>query len=338
MTDPLRQEAMEVIERSPQTIEAACQEVGIGRSSFYRWRQRLLGAVITERQAWNRLRESEREAILQRAEEKPDLSARELAFWLVDHDFISVSEASVRRILRAQGLLPRQAPELAPAGKEFHRKTKRPNELWQSDATRFFIPGWGHYWLVSILDDYSRRILAWKLLRDIQTPSLVEVIQQAVEATGVISAPPIEKPALLTDNGSGYISWAMEEYLRFHGLKHLRARAHHPQTNGKIERWHRTAKAEVTLIVHTSPDELREAIGRFVNYYNAERYHEALGNVTPDDVYFGRREGILRCRKELQIRAIIARREHYRKMRKGQGNAGAKTPKVQPPRPPDLSH
>jgi len=347
MTDPLRQEAMEVIERSPQTIAAACQEVGIGRSSFYRWRQRLScqrqtrqgeQGVIVERQAWNRLLESERETILQRAKEKPDLSARELAYWLVDHDFISVSEASVRRILRAQGLLPRRPPELAPASKEFRHKTKRPNELWQSDATRFFVPDWGHYWLVSILDDYSRRILAWKLLRDVQTPSLVEVIQQAVEATGVISAPPVEKPALLTDNGSGYISWAMEEYLRFHGLKHIRARAHHPQTNGKIERWHRTAKDEVTLIVHTSPDQLREAIGRFVNYYNSQRYHEALGNVTPDDVYFGRREGILRRRKELQIRALVARREHYRRMKQAARNSGQKTPEVQHAKCPILSH
>ena len=107
--------------------------------------------------------------------------------------------------MRAHGLLPRQAPELAPAGKEFRHKTQRPNELWQSDATRFFVPGWGHYWLVSVLDDYSWRILAWDLVLDIQTPSLVEVIQQAVEATGVIAAPAVEKPALLTDNGSGYL-------------------------------------------------------------------------------------------------------------------------------------
>jgi transposase InsO family protein len=299
MTDPLRQEAIEVIERSPQTIAAACQEVGIGRSSFYRWRQRLHGP--TERQAWNRLRETEREAILREAKAQPELSARELAYWLVDHDFISVSEASVRRILRAHGLLPRRPPELMPAAKEFRHKTKRPHELWQSDATRFFIPDWGHYWLVSILDDYSRRILAWELVGNVQTPSLVGVIQQAVETTGVISVPPVEKPALLTDNGSGYISRAMEDYLHFHGLKHIRSRAHHPQTNGKIERWHRTAKGEVTLVVHTSPEQLREAIGRFVNYYNSQRYHEALGNVTPDDVYFGRREGILRRRKWLGL-------------------------------------
>jgi transposase InsO family protein len=326
MTETLRQEAMEVIERSPHTLVGACREVGISRSSFYRWRNRRRSAAESKPQAWNRLLETEREAVLREAKKKPELSARELAFRLADQAFVSVSEASVRRILRAHGLLPQQAPELAPAAQEFSHKTKRPNELWQSDATRFFVPDWGYYWLVSILDDYSRRILAWDLVLDIQTPSLVGVIQRAVEATGVSSAPPVEKPALLTDNGSGYISKAMEDYLRFHQLKHVRARAHHPQTNGKIERWHRTAKDQITLIMHTSPEQLREAIQRFVTYYNSERYHEALQNVAPDDVYFGHREGILRQRKELQIRALVARREHYRRMRQLHKKSEAETP------------
>jgi transposase InsO family protein len=342
MTKDLRQEAMEVIERTPHTIAAACQEVGVSRSSFYRWRRGGEGTAAKAWPAWNSLLESERAAILGEAKEQPELSARELAYWLVDHRFISVSEASVRRLLFAEGLLPPRPPELAPAAKEFRHKTKRPNELWQSDATRFFIPGWGYYWLVSVLDDYSRRILAWELVSDIQTASLVGVIQQAVEATGLISAPPVEKPALLTDNGSGYISRAMEDYLRFHTLKHIRARAHHPQTNGKIERCQRTIKEYVTLIIHLSPAELRAAIGRFVHYYNSQRYHEALKNVTPDDVYFGRREGILQRRKELQIRALIARREHYRTMRQLHKKSEVETPggptEVQHPKHPHLSH
>ena len=125
----------------------------------------------------------------------------------------------------------------------------------------------------------------------------------------------LRRAAFLTHNGSGCISRAMRDYLGFHGMKHLRAKAQHPQTIGKVERWHRTMKDEVTLVVHTSPDQLREAISRFVEYYNRERYHEALKNVTPDDVWFGRREAILRSRKQLQIRAMVARREHYRRRR-----------------------
>jgi putative transposase len=123
----------------------------------------------------------------------------------------------------------------------------------------------------------------------------------------------------------------MEQYLRTQGLKHLRARAHHPQTNGKIEGaggTHRTLKEDVTLVIWTAPGDLREAIARFVAYYNSERYHEALGNVTPDDVYFGRREQILARRKALQIRTLVARREHYRQSVRNQVSEESGTPEV----------
>jgi hypothetical protein len=111
-------------------------------------------------------------------------------------------------------------------------------------------------------------------------------------------------------------------------LKHLRARAHHPQTNGKIERMHRTLKEDVTLVVWTAPGLLREAIARFVSYYNSQRYHEALHNVTPDDVWFSRREQILARRKALQIRTLIARRERYRRRRGQCRDTGTGTPEV----------
>lgn len=323
MSAALRTETAAVITRSPHTIAAACKEVGVSRSSYYRWKGQVEGRPPRKRRAANALRESERTTILREALAQPHLSARQLAFWCCDHAGFSVSESSVRRLLKAHGLILPRAPEQAPAAAEWRHKTKRVNELWQSDATRFFIPDWGHYWLVSVLDDYSRKILAWELVQDIRTPSLAGVIQSAVEATGLDQAPPVlgaartDRPALLTDNGSGYISGVMEEYLHIIGLKHLRARPHHPQTNGKIERMHRTLKEDVTLIVHTSPDLLREAIGRFVAYYNTERYHEALKNVTPEDVWCGRREEILARRKRLQIRTLVARRAAYRQQAKG---------------------
>ena len=107
-------------------------------------------------------------------------------------------------------------------------------------------------------------------------------------------------------------------HLGAHGLRHIRARPHHPQTTGKparpgMDRCHRTIKDVVTLVVHASPDELRAAIAAFVEYYNRERYHEALKNVTPDDVYLGRREAILARRKALQVRTFVARRKRYRR-------------------------
>jgi putative transposase len=327
MSKPLRAETVEVISRSPHTIEASCREVGVARSSYYRWRAKLRGnRPAGKRKAANALRETERRTILEQALAQPHLSARQLACWCCDQEGFSVSESSVRRLLKAHGLLRARAPEQEPAAKEWRHKTKRINEIWQSDATRFFVPDWGHYWLVSVLDDYSRRILAWEVVPDIQTPSLAGVIQAAVEATGLPQAPVVlglepdleGRPALLTDNGSGYVSKVMRQYLQTVGLRHLRARPHHPQTNGKIERMHRTLKEDVTLVVSMGPDQLREAISRFVAYYNSQRYHKALRNVTPDDVWFGRREQVLARRKALQIRTLVARREHYRQTVKSQ--------------------
>jgi putative transposase len=340
MTDQRRREVIDLVDKSPHTVQATVSEVGVSRSSYYRWRRRVQGPGDDTacRSAWNALLPRERQMIVDQALAQPHLTPRELACWLCDHAGFSISESSVYRVLKAKGLLPDRAPDQVPAAKEFRHKTRRPNELWQSDATRFFIPGWGYYWMVSVLDDYSRKILAWELVKDVQTPSLSDVIQLAVEATGVIKAPKVGKPALLTDNGSGYISRDMADFLRSHGLRHLRAKAHHPQTIGKMERCHRTVKDVVTLVVHTSPDELRAAIGAFVEHYNTQRYHEALKNVTPDDVYFGRKEAILERRKALQVRTFVARREHYRRTLVKQVKAGAGTPELYLNSPPDLCH
>jgi transposase InsO family protein len=317
MTGERQREIVELVAKSPHTVGATVAEIGVSKSSFYRWRARMESGLTRQgkKPVWNQLRPEESQIVLKQALAQPHLSARELAWWLCDHANFSVSEATVRRILKSRGLLPRRAPQQEPAAKEWRHKTRRINEIWQSDATRFFIPGWGHYWLVSVLDDFSRRLLAWELVADIQADSLVPVIQRAMEATGMICAPPVHRPALLTDNGSGYIGKVMQKYLQALELRHLRTRSHHPQTTGKIERMQRTVKEEVELVTHLSPGELRAAIARFVAYYNSARYHEALHNVTPDDVWFGRREAILARRKALQIRTVIARRERYRRLR-----------------------
>jgi transposase InsO family protein len=340
MTDELRAQVLELVTRSPHTVQATLAEIGVSRSSFYRWRRRMwkqpppagggdpAGEGTPRPPAWNRIRPEERQAIMSQALAQSGRSARELALWLCDYGEFSVSESTVYRLLKAEGLLPDRAADQEPAAKEFRHQTRRPNEMWQCDATRFFVPGWGFYWMVSVLDDYSRKILAWDLVCDVQTPTLADVIQQAVEATGVLHAPPVQRPALLTDNGSGFISAAMATYLRCLKVRHLNARAHHPQTIGKIERWHRTLKDVVTLVVHLTPDELRRAIAAFVDYYNRERYHEALHNVTPDDVYYGRRDAILARRKQLRIRTMVARRQHYRQTQAMAQSAEAGTTEV----------
>ena len=120
---------------------------------------------------------------------------------------------------------------------------------------------------------------------------------------------PVESgPALLTNNGPGFLAKALEEFLKLRAMKHITASPFHPQTNGKLERYHRTGKASVDLFIYHSPKALSDAINTFVDYYNYRRYHEALGNVTPGDFYFGRREGILARREDVERQSLTQRR------------------------------
>ncbi len=168
---------------------------------------------------------------------------------------------------------------------------------------------------MTVMDDYSRFILAWELKSDMASNSLIDVVQWAIDATGMCQVPIENRTSVLSDNGAGYVSRAFGDYLKLVGIKHILAAPFHPQANGKIERYHQTLKGEINQVPCEMPSELKEAIDKFVEYYNHGRYHEALGNVTPADVYYGRREDILARRKETKSRTLQVRLKHNRKMR-----------------------
>ena len=138
--------------------------------------------------------------------------------------------------------------------------------------------------------------------------SFIEVVQDAVDLTGMTDIPWEHRTRLLSDNGPGYISRSFGEYLRLVGIRHILASPFHPQTNSKLERYHRTIKLDVNQIPYDVPGNLEKPITDFVNYYNNRRYHKALGNVTPSDVLDGRREQILQKRKEVQAHTFQRRR------------------------------
>jgi len=136
-----------------------------------------------------------------------------------------------------------------------------------------------------------------------------EVVELACEATGMSEVAPGKRPRLVSDNGPSLIRSEFNEYLDSWGIGHIFASPYHPQTNGKIERYHRSCKEKVNLDVHETPMEIEQAVGGFIGWYNAHRYHEALGNVTPDDVYYGRRDAILADRKKLKMITLEKRRK-----------------------------
>jgi transposase InsO family protein len=140
--------------------------------------------------------------------------------------------------------------------------------------------------------------------------SLIEVIQEAVDATGMTDVPVENRTRLLSDNGAGYVSKVFRDYLRLVGIRHILAAPYHPQTNGKVKRYQQSLKKEVNQLPYELPSELERAIADFVDYYNYRRYHKALGNVTPADVLYGRREEILQHRKDVWIQTITLRREY----------------------------
>ena len=165
--------------------------------------------------------------------------------------------------------------------------------MWATDASYFRVVGWGYYYLVTVMDDYSRFILAWRLQRDMTSDSFIEVVQEAVDRTGMDQVPVTDRTGLLSDNGPGYVSRAFRDYLGMVGIRHILAAPFHPQTNGKLERYHQTLKRDVNQLPYELPSDLEAAIVAFVSYYNYRRYHKALGNVTPSDVLRGKREDIL---------------------------------------------
>jgi len=282
--------------------------LGIPKSSYYRWRRRQPDSG-NKRRPWNRITPDEDRRILAAAREFPELSSRQLSAWITDNKGFAVSESTVYRILRREGLVKRQETQLT-AAKEYHTKTTRPHQMWATDASYFRVAGWGYYYLVTVMDDYSRFIPAWKLQKDMSANSLVEVVQKAVDATGMTDVPVEDRTKLLSDNGAGYVSRSFRDYLRLVGIGHILAAPFHPQTNGKVERYQRSLKREVNQLPYELPTQLERAIADFVDFYNYRRYHKALGNVTPADVLYGRREEILQRRKEVQILTINRRRDY----------------------------
>ena len=313
-------EVIQLVQNSDLSVRQTLVRLDIHKSTFYNWLKRyqeygidgLEDKKSAPQSGWNMVCEKHRDAIVDLALDKPELSPRELAVNYTDNQHYFVSESTVYRLLKEHGLITSPAYILMEASDKFQTPTTRVNEMWQTDFTYFKIIGWGWYYLSTVLDDYSRYIIAWRLCTSMSASDVSDTLDDALSFTGLDEVKINHKPRLLSDNGPCYISGELADYLEENGLSHTRGRPYHPQTQGKIERWHRSMKNQILLNNYYLPCELQEHLQKFVSYYNHERYHEALNNLTPADVFYGRGEEILELREMIKRNTLAMRKQiHY---------------------------
>ena len=314
-------EIIRLVEQSHLPAKRTLDKLGIPRTTFYRWYDRYLAgglAALKDKspkpgRVWNRIPDDIREKVIAMALEEAELSPRELAVRFTDTQSYFVSEASVYRLLKAHDLITSPAFIVIKAADEFKDKTTAPNQMWQTDFTYLKVIGWGWFYLSTILDDFSRYIIAWKLCTTMKADDVTDTLEMALQASGCDQAHVTHKPRLLSDNGSSYIAGDLAEWMESQGMKHVRGAPYHPQTQGKIERWHQTLKNRILLENYYLPGDLKAQIDEFVGHYNHQRYHESLKNVTPADVYFGRGQTILLKRERIKRKTIEYRSLQHRK-------------------------
>ena len=309
-------EIIRLVEQSHLPVKKTLEKLGVSRAAFYRWCDlfRTGGLEALEdkpsrpSRVWNRIPDKVRDEIIQLALDEPELSPRELAARFVDTKGYFVSEASVYRLPKAHDLITSPAFIVVKAADEFKDKTTAPNQLWQTDFTYLKVIGWGWFYLSTILDDFSRYIVACKLCTTMKAEDVAETLNLALQASGLDQVNIAHRPRLLSDNGSSYISGDLARWLDEHNIEHIRGAPFHPQTQGKIERWHQTLKNRILLENYYLPGDLEAKIAAFVEHHNHRRYHESLGNLTPADVYLGRGVKILRERERIKRLTIQNRR------------------------------
>jgi putative transposase len=309
-------ELIRLVDGSDLSANRTLKELGLNKRTYYNWYNRYLNdgydglapKAKGRQQTWNRIPPEQQDQVVYEALEHEELSSRELAYHIIDRHKWFISESSVYRILKRAGLITAPSHIVMAAADEYGNKTRYVNQMWQTDFSYFKITGWGWYFLSTILDDYSRYILAWDLREKMTAGDVIPSVEKALAFTGLSKD---TAPVLLSDNGKCYISNELKSFLEEKGIRKINGKPCHPQTQGKIERYHRSMKNVVKLDNYYSPEDLKKAIGGFVDYYNNQRYHESLDNLTPADVYFKRDKKILRERQKIKEKTILERRKKY---------------------------
>jgi len=301
-----KMEVIRLVEESGLSVRRTLREFDIPRSTFYRWYHRfcedgydgLADCKPSPKKFWNKIPETVKNQIVEIALDRPEQTPRELAWHITDTYGYYISESSIYRILKSYDLITSPAYIVISAADHFKNPTREVHELWQTDFSYFRIVGWGWYYLSTVMDDFSRYILAWKLSAGMGASDVIETFDMARATAGISKVRVRHRPRLLSD----------KEYLRDREMEHTRGAWYHPQTQGKIERYHRSIKNVINLQHYYLPGELEREIERFVEYYNHQRYHESLDNLTPADVYNGRRRQCLLLRDMIKRETLRTRK------------------------------
>ena len=312
-------EIIHLVTHSELPVKQTLEELQVPRSTFYDWYRQyqelgpdgLKSKPSRGNQFWNRIPDPVRKQIVKLALKYPEESPRQLTYRFIEENAYFVSESSVYRILKSYDLIESPAFEVITAKEKFDNPTKRVNEMWQTDFTQFLVIDWGWYYLSTVLDDYSRYILSYTLSPTMNAQDAENTLKVALAKAEIAKVKVYHKPRLLSDNGPAYHSAELAKFLRERRIRHIHGAPYHPMTQGKIERWHRSMKNVVKLQNYYSPSELERAIAEWVEYYNHHRYHEALENVTPADVYFGRDKEIIQKRDKLKEQTLALRRQQH---------------------------
>ncbi len=289
--------------------------LAIGQSKFHNWKKRY-GKVnehnaMVPRDHW--LEDWEKKAMVQFHAEHSDNGYRCLTYMMMDNDVVAASPATVYRVLKSAGCFERWNTKNSGKGTGFVQPLQ-PHDHWHMDISYVNICG-TFYYLISVLDGCSRYLVHWELRKSMTEADVEITLQRALEKFSNA------RPRIITDNGPQFIANDFKKFIKLSGMTHVRTSPYYPQSNGKIERWHQTIKQDcIRPHVPLSLEEGKELVERFVDEYNHERLHSAVGYITPADRLANRHAMIFASRdaklEKARARRAAKRREERKKAKR----------------------
>lgn len=244
----------------------------------------------------------EKEKIVEFHSKNPLNGYRRLCYMMMDEDIVYCSPKSVYRVLKERGLLDRNTPKSNSKGEGF-KQPARANKHWHVDVSYLNVAG-TFYYLCSVLDGYSRMIIHHDIRKAMTEKDIEQILQTAREIC------PEANPRIITDNGPQFVAKDFKAFIKFAGMTHVKTSPYYPQSNGKIERWHREMKTTYRSKTVSTFEDAQAVILDFVETYNYSRLHSAVGYVTPFDRFLGL-DSDLQSKRKICLRNAKAHRKAY---------------------------